>query len=386
MTVWDEVVGQPDAVAALQRAAAMAEDVLAGRGPGPAHAWLVTGPPGSGRSVAARAFAAALQCDRGGCGECHECTTVLKGTHADVQVVVTEGLTIDTESTRYLVLSAQRYPSRGRWRVVIVEDADRMHERAFNVLLKSIEEPPPRTIWVLCAPSPEDVLVTIRSRCRALRLRLPAVQDVADLLVRRDGVDPAMAAFAARAAQSHVGMARRLARDETVRNRRHEVVSIPFELSGVTDAVLQAGALVEIAGEEATAATAERDAAERVALLHSLGADEGGALPRDVRSQVKQLETDQKRRATRYRRDVLDRSLLDLLSVYRDVLLLQLGADVDLVNAPLRAQLVKLADSSTPEQTLRRMDAIGEARERIGLNVNPLLAVEAMALQLLPSG
>jgi DNA polymerase-3 subunit delta' len=259
-----------------------------------------------------------------------------------------------------------------------------MQERAFNVLLKSIEEPPPRTIWLLCAPSPEDVLVTVRSRCRSVRLRLPSPDDVADLLVRRDGVDPAMAAFAARAAQSHVGMARRLARDEGARNRRHDVLRMAFELRGVGDAVTHAGNLIQVAAEEATAATAERDAAERVALLHSLGADGASTLPPTIRSQLTQLEKDQKTRATRFKRDVVDRALQDLASVYRDVLVLQLGAGSELVNAQLRSQLQQLADASTAEQTLHRLDAIAEARERIGASVNPLLSVEAMALQLLP--
>jgi DNA polymerase-3 subunit delta' len=266
---------------------------------------------------------------------------------------------------------------------MLVEDADRMVERTGNVLLKSIEEPPERTIWLLCAPSPDDVLVTIRSRCRPVRLRLPSPAHVAELLVRRDGVDPAMASFAARAAPSHVGMARRLARDEGVRNRRQEVLNLAFELRDVPTAVTRAADLMDVATEEATAATQERDAAERASLLHSLGAEAAGALPPAMRSQIRQLEKEQKSRATRFRRDVIDRALLDLLSVYRDVLILQLGAEVELVNGHLGERLQRLAQRSGPEQTLARMDAIGEARERIAANVNPQLAMEAMALQLL---
>lgn len=375
MSVWDDLVGQDEAVAVLKRAAA-SDTALA-------HAWLFTGPPGSGRSVAARAFAAALQCDEGGCGTCHSCSTVLAGTHSDVRIVATDLLHLKREEVRDLVQVAHRHPSTGRWRIVLVEDVDRMTEGTGNVLLKSIEEPPSRTIWLLCAPSTEDVLPTIRSRSRSVRLRLPAPDLVADLLVRRDGVDPAMAAFAARAAQSHIGMARRLARDEDVRNRRHEVLRMAFELHDVGTAVLRAGDLIDVATEEAASATTERDAAERAALLHSLGADGGTRLPPHVRSQLTQLEKDQKARATRFKRDVIDRALLDLLSVYRDVLMLQLGAQVELVNPQLRDRLLALAQAGTPEDTLAQMDAIGQARERIGANVNPLLAVEAMALQLL---
>ena len=376
MSVWDDLVGQEEAAAVLRGAVASPVQMT--------HAWLFTGPPGSGRSTAARAFAAALQCEEGGCGRCHACRTVLGGTHADVQVVSTEKLGIDIDVVRSLVQSAQRRPAGGRWRVVLVEDADRMSERGSNVLLKAIEEPPERTVWLLCAPSSEDLVTTIRSRCRPVRLRVPPVEAVAELLVRRDGVDPVMAAHAARAAQSHIGLARRLARDEGARLRRREVLRMALEVRGVGDAVVSAGNLVEVAGEEAAAATTERDAAERAALLRSLGAAATGALPPALRSQVTQLEKDQKARATRSKRDVLDRALVDLASLYRDVLVVQLGAEVDLVNAELRAEVERLAAAAPPETTLRRLDAIGLARERIGANVNPLLAVEAMALALRP--
>jgi DNA polymerase-3 subunit delta' len=237
----------------------------------------------------------------------------------------------------------------------------------------------------LCAPSPDDVLVTIRSRCRHVGLRVPPVRDVAELLVRRHGVDPAVAAFAARAAGSHVGVARRLALDEGARIRRRDVLKLPGALSTVGTAVLAAAELVSVAAEEAKDATAERDAAERATLLHSLGAEGAGTLPPAVRAQVKQLEENQKRRATRAQRDVLDRSLVDLLSLYRDVLVVQLGADVELVNAELADEVQRLARASSPDGTVRRMDAIGVARERISANVAPLLAVEALMVELRPA-
>jgi len=348
------------------------------------HAWLLTGPPGSGRSTAARAFAAALQCPDGGCGRCHECRTALQGSHADVALVATEHVQLRVDDVRPLVALAQRRPSGGRWRVIVVEDADRLNDNSGNVLLKALEEPPPRTVWVLCAPSADDVLVTVRSRCRRVGLRIPPVADVADLLVRRDGADPAIAAYAARAAQSHIGLARRLALDEGARIRRREVLTLPAKIRSVGAAVIAAGQLVEVAGEESRAATGERDAAERAALLHSLGAEGATTLPPAVRAQVRQLEENQRRRATRAQRDVLDRALIDLLSLYRDVLVLQLGAgeDVDLVNVELEQQVRALAAGSTAEATLRRMDAIGEARERIEANVAPLLAVEALMVAL----
>ena len=374
MSVWDALVGQEAAVQVLRTAVADPQAMT--------HAWLLTGPPGSGRSTAARAFAAALQCPEGGCGECTACRTALAGTHADVTVVATQKVTITIEEVRGLIGLAQRGPSQGRWRVIIVEDADRMVERTSNVLLKAIEEPPPRTVWLLCAPSAEDVVVTIRSRSRALGLRVPPVADVAALLVSRDGIAPEVADAAARAAQSHVGLARRLARDPAAWERRNRTLELAAGIRGVGDAVLVASDLVDVATAEAKAATQDRDAAEKTALLRTLGAGDGGTLPPTVRAQVRQLEEDQKRRATRALRDELDRAALDLLSLYRDVLVVQLGAEVDLVNPGQDVQ--RLAAESTPEQTLRRMDAIGEARTRLAGNVAPLLAMEAMAVALRP--
>jgi DNA polymerase-3 subunit delta' len=391
--VWRDVVGQAAAIAVLERAVAAARVAtqaggVAPPGAGMTHAWLLTGPPGSGRSTAARAFAAALQCPDGGCGRCHECLTALSGAHADVALIATEHVQLRVDDVRPLVALAQRRPSGGRWRVIVVEDADRLNDNSGNVLLKALEEPPPRTVWVLCAPSADDVLVTVRSRCRRVGLRIPPVADVADLLVRRDGADPAIAAYAARAAQSHIGLARRLALDEGARIRRREVLGLPAKIRSVGAAVIAAGQLVDVAAEESKAATGERDAAERATLLHSLGAEGATTLPPAVRAQVRQLEENQKRRATRAQRDVLDRSLIDLLSLYRDVLVLQVGAgdDVDLVNVELEQQVRALARESTAEATLRRMDAIGEARERIEANVAPLLAVEALMVALRPTG
>jgi DNA polymerase-3 subunit delta' len=378
VSVWDDVVGQEQAVAVLRHAADEAGAMT--------HAWLITGPPGSGRSNAARAFAAALQCPAGGCGHCQECTTTLAGTHADVTVVATEKVTFSIDEVRGLVGLAQRSPSGGRWRVIVLEDADRMTERTSNVLLKAIEEPPPRTVWLLCAPSPEDVVVTIRSRSRRVSLRVPPVEAVAALLVERDGVDPVVADAAARAAQSHIGLARRLARDVEARARRDRTLTLAASIRGVGDAVLTAGELVEVATAEAKAATADRDAAERTALLRSLGADDAQTLPPALRAQVRQLEDDQKRRATRAQRDVLDRSLVDLLSLYRDVLVRQLGAGVEPVNVAHADAVARLAAEGTAEQTVRRMDAIGEARTRLEGNVAPLLAIEAMAVALRPQG
>jgi DNA polymerase-3 subunit delta' len=237
-------------------------------------------------------------------------------------------------------------------------------------------------VWLLCAPSPDDVLVTVRSRCRHVGLRVPAVQDVAALLVRRYGVDAALAAFAARAADSHIGLARRLAVDEDARRRRREALMLPMQLRSVGAAVVAAASLVEVAAEESKAATGERNARERAALLHSLGVDGGATVPPAVRVQVRQLEENQKRRATRAQRDVLDRAMVDLLSLYRDVLMVQLNTGVDLINAEMRREVTQLSRVSSAEETLVRMESIMLARERLQTNVAPLLAVEALMVTL----
>lgn len=379
MRVWDDVVGQERVTQRLQDAARNPEAMT--------HAWLLTGPPGSGRSIAARAFAAALQCenqDEPGCGICPGCTMTLNGSHPDVTVLATDRVTITINEVRHLVGLASRSPGEGNWRIIIIEDADRMPERTSNVLLKAIEEPPARTVWILCAPSPQDVVVTIRSRCRALNLKIPAAEEIAELLVRRDGLPHAAALEAARASQHHIGLARRLARDPEARERRTEVLRLAGELRGVGDAVLAAGKLVEIAGTEAAAMTEERDAKEKQELLRTLGAEEGTRLPPALRSQVRQLEEDQKRRATRAQRDVLDRMMIDLLSLYRDVLLAQFGAEVPFVNETQVELITQLARERSPESTVASMDAIGVARERLAGNVTPLLTIEAMLIALRP--
>jgi len=375
VTVWDDLIGQPDAVETLSRAVTDPAAMT--------HGWLFTGPPGSGRSVAARAFAAALECPRGGCGTCRECHTALDGTHADVTIVATEGLSIKVEDTRALAQEAALRPSVGSWRALIIEDADRLTERAADALLKALEEPTPRTVWMLCAPSLEDVIITIRSRSRHVRLRTPPVEAVAGLLTRRDGVDPSMARYAARAAQSHVGLARRLARDEGARIRRRDVISLPGKIRTIGDAIGAAADLATITDEESTAASTERDAAQRARLMETLGADPAARTqPPHIRSQLSALEKEQKTRATRFGRDMVDRSLVDLLSIHRDALVLRLGAKVDLVNQDSIDLVRSLASSHSAEQLLQAMDAIGEARERINANVPPLLALEAMAVTL----
>jgi DNA polymerase-3 subunit delta' len=385
-----DLAGQDEVVAQLRRAADAAARLLAGEprvAGGMTHAWLFTGPPGSGRSVAARAFAAALLCPDGGCGHCPACRQVHAGTHADLMVVRPDGLSYGVKQTRDLVLKAAGAPSGGRWRVVLFEDADRCTEQAANALLKAIEEPAPRTVWLLCAPSAEDLVTTIRSRCRVVTLRVPSSAAVAGVLTTRDGIEPAAALAAARSAQGHVGRARRLATDPEARHRREQVLAVPMRARSLGPALAAAAALVKTAEDEAKATTEELDEPERDALRQAFGeGSTGKGVAKAVRGgagALRDLEDRQKSRATRLKRDSLDRALLDLAGFYRDVLMIQAGAQVELANADHEADLHELASASSPEATLHRIEAIMRCRERLAASVAPLLAVEEMTISLL---
>jgi DNA polymerase III subunit delta' len=392
--VFGDLPGQDAVVAQLRRAAAGAAALLTGRRLDPGamtHAWLFIGPPGSGRSVAARAFAAALLCGEGdgdgnggGCGECASCRQVLAGTHADLLLVRPEGLSYGVKQTRDLVLRAAGKPTGGRWHIVLFEDADRCTEQAANALLKAIEEPAPRTVWLLCAPSAEDLVPTIRSRCRVVTLVVPSSDAVAQVLTDRDGIEPARALAAARAAQGHIGRARRLATDASAARRRADVLRVPAAVTSLGPALSAAASLVRTAEEEAKAVTEGLDEPEREALRRAFGEGSSGKgvakAMRGMAGAMKDLEDRQKSRATRVKRDTLDQALLELALFYRDILMLQLGAGTELANP--ESDLRKLASSSTPEATLRRLQAIMHCRELLTLSVAPLLAVEEMALSL----
>ncbi|WP_166879771.1 DNA polymerase III subunit delta' [Salinibacterium sp. ZJ450] len=373
MAVWDELTGQDAAISVFRHAAAAAASGSAGM----THAWLITGPPGSGRSNLAYAFATALLA----IGQDDEEAVrkqVDARSHPDLSVLSTENVIIKIDDVRGIVGSSHYSPSVSQFRVMVIEDADRMVERTSNLLLKSLEEPPPRTVWILCAPSEADLLPTIRSRVRTVRLRTPSVDDVAALLIRRDGVEHDVAIRAARESQSHIGMARRLATNTDARERRQRTLDIALGVRSVSDAVVAAGKLIDLAKDDGNAITVERDAEEREHALRSLGIEPGGTIPPALRGQLKSLDEDQKRRATRSLRDGIDRILVDLQSLYRDVLLLQLGVDTDLINAAIRDRLQDVADRTAPAQILGVLDAITTARGRIEANVAPALALEAM--------
>jgi DNA polymerase-3 subunit delta' len=373
VTIWDDLVGQGPVIERLQRA--VAGDM--------SHAWLFTGPPGSGRSNAAVAFAAALQCEQGGCGECHACHNVLIGSHPDVRVTRTEKLSIGVDDVRELVRISALAPVGRHYQVMVIEDADRLTEHAANALLKAIEEPNARTVWLLCAPTVEDVLPTIRSRTRLVVLATPSTAEVAEFLRVRDEVPDDVALHAARASQGHIGRARALARDEDTRERRRQVVQIPAALTSLGACMHAAARLHDVAKEEADAITGTHDAREKDDLDRMYGVVERGRRPREYAPALRDLEKSQKTRAKRRHLDVVDRGLMDLVSVYRDALTLQLGARSEVVNDEIIRDVERLARASTPEDNLRRIDAVFEAREQmLEFNVPPMLALESLMVAL----
>jgi len=365
---WADVWGQDAAVETLRNAAADPTAL--------SHAWLITGPPGSGRSTLAHAFAAALVADHP--DDEAAMRQVLAGTHPDVTALRTDKVIITIAEARALVERSYFAPSAGRYRVIVVEDADRMVERTSNVLLKALEEPPEQTVWILCAPSEADLLPTIRSRVRSLRLREPDVADVARLITLRTGVDEVVAEQAARHAQRHIGMAQRLATDDAARRRRDETLRSVLGVRGVSDAVEVAGRIIQAATDDAKALTAERDSAERASLLRTVGIAEGQAVPPALRSQISALEDDQKKRATRSLRDGIDRVLTDLQSLFRDVVMLQFGRDDELINRELHEELAALAAAWPETRTLVVLDHLADTRQSLERNVAPLLALESL--------
>ncbi|UGT59555.1 DNA polymerase III subunit delta' [Nocardia asteroides] len=390
--VFDRLVGQETVEAELTAAATAARE---GRMSGAmTHSWLFTGPPGSGRSVAAVCFAAALQCTTPGivgCGHCHACATVLAGTHGDVRRIVPEGLSISVREMRDIVQIAARRPSTGRWQVVVVEDADRLTEGAGNALLKAVEEPPERTVFLLCAPTvdPEDISITLRSRCRHVHLVTPSVPAIARVLKERDGLPADAADWAASVSGGHVGRARRLATDPEARARRKKSLALVGAV-GRGNGYTAADELVKAADDEAKEMSADRDEPEREELATALGAGGTGkgaaGATRGSAGVLKDLERRQKSRATRTGRDALDRTLIDIAGVYRDAIAVRFGAvraGVSLTHPDLSDPIHDLADRVSPEGLLRSVEAVLACREALDLNVKPRFAVAAMVAALI---
>ncbi len=377
-SVWTDLVGQEPVVEVLKDAVASA----GGDGRSMTHAWLFTGPPGSGRSNAAGAFAAALQCETGGCGECHSCVTARAGSHPDITIIRTDGLSIGTDVAREYVRKSALRPALGRWQVLIVEDADRLTDQAANALLKAIEEPSKHTIWMLCAPAVEDVIITIRSRCRPVLLRTPSAQAIAGLLVQRDGIESALASAAAAASQGHIGRARGLASDPVARERRRSILALPTSMRDLGDCLAAAQTINDAAAARAAEVGDAADERELADLRQGWGVEDRGRRPAGYSSALSSLEKDQKRRRTRLARDSIDGVLLDLLSFCRDVLAVQCATGTALINADVTDDINAVARVWTPESTIGMIDAIVECRESLTANAAPLLALERMMMGL----
>ena len=378
-SVFDNLIDQEHVISILQEAVSAASDST-NQSQEMTHAWLFTGPPGSGRSNAALAFAAALVCRNGGCNNCTDCNTAMSGSHADVELIKTEGLSIKIDEVRELITRASWSPAVGNYRVVVIEDADRLTESAANALLKAIEEPGLRTVWLLCAPSSTDVLPTIRSRTRSLVLRTPSVAAVAKLL-EKEKFSPEMADFAARVSQGHIGRARHLAKSEEARTRRQAILKISLLITDISSAFKAAQVLVEAAKAEAEEEAERRDDAEISALKEAWG-QQGSKLTQGGSKAVKELEKEQKSRTTRMVRDYLDRALLDIATLYRDILLIQSSSSDSIINTDLISEITKIAEATKAEATLAKLEAIMSARTNLSHNAAPLLTIEALMVLL----
>ena len=379
MSIFDSLIDQGETVAILQRALTAARDST-DESQDMTHAWLFTGPPGSGRSNAAMAFAASLICRQGGCGSCLDCRTALSGSHADIELIQTQGLSIKIDEIRELITRASWTPSVATYRVVVMEDADRLTESAANALLKAIEEPSTRTIWLLCAPTVTDVLPTIRSRTRNLTLRTPSAKAVSALL-QGEGISVNLATFAAAASQGHIGRARYLARDPVARDIRGDILKLPTTVVDVASAFAAAAKLVDAAKSQAESDAERKNDAEIASFKEAWG-QQGSKVVAGGAKAIKELEKEQKSRQTRMVRDYLDRALLDIATLYRDVLLTQAGGSDELINTDLGDVINHLAQSTTAEKTLAKLEIIMKTRANLLLNAAPLLVIEAMMVQL----
>ena len=377
MSVWDSLVGQKPVIDMLSRIAQGDPSQIT-------QSWLICGPPGSGRSNMARAFAAALESpDHGMSAEPTRVTQqVLAGTHPDVTVLTTNKVTIGIDQVREIITTSEQMPATAPWRIIIIEDVDRMLERTTNVLLKEIEEPAEHCIWLLCAPSAQDVLPTIRSRTRIVNLAVPSTQAVAGFLTSTTNVEPKVAQRAARLAEGHIGIATLYATDERVMSDRDELVVGVLNLARASDAVLLAGNLIDNAKAQAEADANRITAGQEAEFRRINGLAPSDRIPPKLRGAFNQIakKDDVKRLVTRRTRDVLDRALNSIASIYRDVAVLQNNAEdsVGLINLENRSSITELSVRLNRAGAVTRLDEVAHARKRLAGNGNPLLVFESL--------
>ena len=374
MKIFSSLIGQDHIVEQLSHAVQVAKSGETSQAM--THSWLFVGPPGSGRSNAAVAFAASLVCKENGCGICIDCTTVLASTHVDVERFNPTGLSIKADEVRELISRSSWSPSVGGWRIVIIEDADRLTETAANALLKTIEEPESHTVWLLCAPTLSDVPVTIRSRCRHVQLRTPSTKSVEEFLLNSTKVDANTAAFSARVSQGHIGRARYIATNQDAQLRRKDVLALPLSLKDIDSCFKAAQKLVNIAEEQADNENSERDALELKELQDAYQGTGRGLISGGAKA-IKDLEKEQKSSTTRSIRDNIDASLLDIATFYRDVLVVQ-SASNEILNVDFAEKITNYARITSPRRTLEQIDLVLTARTNLSRNAAPLATLEAL--------
>jgi DNA polymerase-3 subunit delta' len=374
MSVFDSLIGQGHIVDQLSNAVKVAKGEEESQAM--TQSWLFVGPPGSGRSSAAVAFAASLVCKENGCGECVDCRTVLSYTHVDVERFNPTGLSIKADEVRELISRSSWSPSVGGWRIVIIEDADRLTETAVNALLKTIEEPESHTVWLLCAPTLSDVSVTIRSRCRHVQLQTPSTKSVEEFLLNSTKVDAKTASFSARISQGHIGRARFIATNNKAQIRRKEVLAIPLSLKDIDSCFKAAQRLLDIAESQSESENAERDSLALKELQDAYQGTGRGLIAGGAKA-IKDLEKEQKSSTTRSIRDNIDASLLDIATFYRDVLVVQSQSD-ELLNIDLTEEITNYARTTSVRRTLEQIDLVLTARTNLSRNAAPLATLEAL--------
>jgi DNA polymerase-3 subunit delta' len=342
-----------------------------------AHAWLLLGPSGSGKRVAATCLAAAVNCTESpghGCGSCSSCLRTLRHRHPDAHHIVPEGPLIPVDTVRDVLTDASRSPFEGRYKVFVIEEADRMNPSAQNALLKTLEEPQPDTIFALISDREEELLDTIRSRCRVLRLDPVPEAKVVELL-EHGGASGELARLAARVSGGDLPRARGLAFETALRDRRRQWLAIPDRLTdprGSTDAA--AGVLAQ-----AAAAVKEREASQKdevTELAEAMGEGRGTAVARNA------LAKRHKRELKRLEEDVIGEALSTLATFYRDVLACRCGGEEAVINLDVIDELTSWSSSTVGDAELSlAIERLVTAGASFVRNANPSLAVESALVE-----
>ena len=377
MKIFDNIIGQPHVTTILKDAVNAAHNDIESQEM--THSWLFTGPPGSGRSIAAASFAAALVCPNNGCGICVDCETAMAGSHVDIEIVKTEGLSIKVDDIRELISRAAWAPSLSNWRIVILEDAERLTEAAANALLKAIEEPSSRNIWLLCSPSITEILPTIRSRCRFLQLRTPSHESIVKLLVERDKIEPELADYAARISQGHIGRAKYLAQDPETISHRRSILELILNLKTTSDAFKVASEILRIISDDVNSNSDHNNSQETEELKNAWQGTNRGLISGGSKA-IKDLEKTQKSRQVRATRDAIDNALIDISSLFRDVLMSHSNYSDKIINSELIPRISNFKTLISLEKNLLILDLIDKTRRNLEFNCSSTLQLEDLFL------